>query len=189
MSSLLCAIICFVVFKGYGSHPSSQITFLHIYVTCHRRGPCAGVWKDQSKSIGMGGEIIQCTCMLETESISSSPRIPAVVGSHILHTLLYPSQQGNNGIFIWRREPLTNYVLSSHYPYGNEWVALTELVLINPVLPAFLYGFRVFIKIKNTKFLKLRVKQYTNPRNFHTLWKNLQESKKKFSFPVIYKII
>lgn len=27
-SSLLCAPICFVVYKGYGSHPSSQVTFL-----------------------------------------------------------------------------------------------------------------------------------------------------------------
>lgn len=73
MSSLLYAVVCFVVFRGYGSHPSSQITFLHMYVTCHRSSPCARVLKDQSKSIGTGGKVTQSACPLETESTSSSP--------------------------------------------------------------------------------------------------------------------
>lgn len=126
MSSLLCAIVRFVVFKGYGSHPSTQITLLHMYVTCHERGPCAGVWKDQSKSICMGGKIPQSACpsaqdwvsiFLTQDSCCSmfacSPHSPP------------PFMARFNEIFRLGFSPLTNYVLPSHYTQGNERVDRT----------------------------------------------------------------
>lgn len=96
-SSLLCGPICFVVCNGYGSHPSSQVTFLHIYVSCHKGDPCNGVWKDQSKLICTTEKITHSKYSLETQSTSSSLWIPAVPFPQTLATFLHPSEQDSDG--------------------------------------------------------------------------------------------
>lgn len=107
---------------------------------------------------------------LKTESTSSSPRIPVVLCSHVLHTLLHPSCQGINRIFHLGFSPLTNYVLPSQYTHGNERVDLTLKInshkSCSSSLSVWILSFKI---IKNTKFLKSRAEISINPGNFHTL--------------------
>lgn len=106
-----------------------------------------------------------------------------VLCSHALHTLFHISQQGNDRMLqVYGREPLTNHVLPPCYTHGDRKVNLTLRVTVtNPILPVFMYGFWVLIKIiKNTKFLKSRIMNSTYLGNSYTLWKKLWVKKAIF---------
>jgi len=94
---------------------------------------------------------------------------------------LHISQQGNDGTLqVWGREPFTNYILPPSYTHGDGKVYLS-LRVKNLVLPAFMYGFWILIKIiKNTKFLRSRIISSTYLGNVQHYEKKLWVKKAVF---------
>lgn len=164
----------FVVFKGYGSHLPSQVTFCIMYVTCYKRGLCDGVWKDQSKSMCTVGGISPNACVpgLSQHLLHLRSLLLYVLCSHVLRTLLHSLQQGNDGAF--QSGERDSFLITCCHSTTPTVMKVRPL----PCSSSPMYGFCVLIEIINTKFLK--------PRNSRTLGKELCQ---KLFFLVTYKII
>lgn len=139
MNLLLCAPICLVVYRDYGSHPLSQVTFLCIYVVTRdvylivfgriRGNPCA--WLGKAFKVHVCLRLSQrflhpgflLFCLYVHMPWHSSPHLT----------------QGNVGTpQVYGREPLTNHVLLPCYTHDDRKVNLTLRVTVtNHILLAF----------------------------------------------------